>query len=147
MSGQSHIPGEAAGQSLPSPPPIPVPAGGLGKPLPALPWCRKFGAIRSAEQCRAYTEAFSADYAEYRYLHTRIGNVSRHFGQLGAHIKTLQRGTAEHKAAEDRVVQEYRRFKRTYPGYRKEKDRCEYLHRKLSHIKGLILQFEEGHSP
>ncbi|XP_025068269.1 RNA polymerase II elongation factor ELL3 [Alligator sinensis] len=135
-------------------------------------YCRKFGAIRSAEQCRAYTEAFSADYAEYRYLHARIGNVSRHFGQLGARIKTLQRGTAEHKvsegqlggdvtapstaerpllpvlqAAEDRVVQEYRRFKRTYPGYRKEKDRCEYLHRKLSHIKGLILQFEEGHSP
>lgn len=30
-----------------------------------------------------------------------------------------------------------------YPGYREEKRRCEYLHQKLSHIKGLILEFEE----
>lgn len=30
-----------------------------------------------------------------------------------------------------------------HPGYREEKRRCEYLHLKLSHIKGLILEFEE----
>lgn len=30
----------------------------------------------------------------------------------------------------------------TYPSYQQEKNRCEYLHQKLSHIKSLILQFE-----
>lgn len=30
----------------------------------------------------------------------------------------------------------------TYPSYQQEKNRCEYLHQKLSHIKTLILQFE-----
>lgn len=30
----------------------------------------------------------------------------------------------------------------SYPNYQQEKNRCEYLHQKLSHIKSLILQFE-----
>uniref|UniRef100_A0A8C3RRV4 OCEL domain-containing protein n=1 Tax=Chelydra serpentina TaxID=8475 RepID=A0A8C3RRV4_CHESE len=112
--------------------------------LAGLPdYGRKYRGICSAEQHHAYVEAFSADYAEYRRLHTRIGNVSRTFMQLGAKIKTLRHGTQAHKAVEDRILQEYRRFKQTYPSYRKEKDRCEYLHRKLSHIKGLILEFEK----
>ncbi|XP_053897877.1 RNA polymerase II elongation factor ELL3 [Malaclemys terrapin pileata] len=106
-------------------------------------YCRKYRAICSVEQHHAYMEAFSADYAEYRRLHTRVGHVSRTFIQLGAKIKTLPHGTQEHKAVEDRILQEYRRFKQTYPSYRKEKDRCEYLHQKLSHIKGLILEFEK----
>ncbi|KAM9125831.1 RNA polymerase II elongation factor ELL3 [Pangshura tecta] len=113
-------------------------------PFAELPdYCRKYRAIRSVEQHHAYMEAFSADYAEYRRLHTRIGTVSRTFIQLGAKIKTLPPGTQEHKAVEDRILQEYRRFKQTYPSYRKEKDRCEYLHQKLSHIKGLIVEFEK----
>ncbi|XP_043379555.1 RNA polymerase II elongation factor ELL3 isoform X2 [Chelonia mydas] len=106
-------------------------------------YCRKYRAICSVEQHHAYVEAFSADYAEYRRLHTRIGHVSRTFIQLGAKIKMLPRGTQQHKAVEDRILQEYRRFKQTYPSYRKEKNRCEYLHQKLSHIKGLILEFEK----
>ncbi|XP_074862995.1 RNA polymerase II elongation factor ELL3 isoform X2 [Carettochelys insculpta] len=106
-------------------------------------YCRKYRAICSLEQQQAYVEAFSSDYAEYRRLHARIGHVSRTFIQLGAKIKRLRQGTQEHKAVEDRIVQEYRRFKQTYPSYSKEKDRCEYLHQKLSHIKGLILEFEK----
>ncbi|XP_076204789.1 RNA polymerase II elongation factor ELL3 [Aptenodytes patagonicus] len=92
---------------------------------------RKYRTIGSAEQCRAYEAAFSADYTEYRYLHARIGNVSQKFIQLGAKMKTLKQGTEERK---------------TYPSYQQEKNRCEYLHQKLSHIKSLILQFEGGGS-
>lgn len=71
---------------------------------------------------------------------------------------------------EEKIVQEYKKFRKVrlglgmlairknefffffdmdafslqrYPGYREEKCRCEYLHQKLSHIKGLILEFEE----
>lgn len=44
---------------------------------------------------------------------------------------------------EEKIVQEYKKFRKRYPGYREEKRRCEYLHQKLSHIKGLILEFEE----
>ncbi|XP_067411497.1 RNA polymerase II elongation factor ELL3 [Emydura macquarii macquarii] len=110
-------------------------------------YCRKYRPVCSVEQRQAYVEAFTADYAEYRHLHARIGNVSRRFIQLGAKIKTLMPETEAHKAVEERILQEYRRFKKTYPSYRKEKDRCEYLHRKLSHIKSLILEFEKTEAP
>ncbi|XP_035191657.1 RNA polymerase II elongation factor ELL3 isoform X3 [Oxyura jamaicensis] len=105
-------------------------------------YLRKYHTIRSAEQCRSYEAAFSADYAEYRYLHTRIGSVSQKFIQLGARMKTLKQGTEERKALEAKILYEYSHFKKSYPSYQQEKNRCEYLHQKLSHIKSLILQFE-----
>ncbi|XP_032199426.1 RNA polymerase II elongation factor ELL3 isoform X2 [Mustela erminea] len=88
----------------------------------------QYRAICSAEQQHAYEQDFETDYTEYRILHARVGAASQRFIELGAEIKRVQRGTPEHKR---------------YPGYREEKRRCEYLHQKLSHIKGLILEFEE----
>ncbi|XP_035975881.1 RNA polymerase II elongation factor ELL3 isoform X1 [Halichoerus grypus] len=128
----------------------------------------QYRAIRSAEQQHAYEQDFETDYTEYRILHARVGAASQRFIELGAEIKRVQRGTPEHKVLEEKIVQEYRKFRKVrqglgmvakrrsfcffdmdafplqrYPGYREEKRRCEYLHQKLSHIKGLILEFEE----
>ncbi|XP_052579183.1 RNA polymerase II elongation factor ELL3 isoform X1 [Peromyscus californicus insignis] len=128
----------------------------------------QYRAIHSAEQQQAYEQDFETDYAEYRILHARVGAASQRFTELGAEIKRLQRGTPEHKVLEDKIVQEYKKFRKVsqaasrgskvevtllfdksafslqrYPSYREEKHRCEYLHQKLSHIKGLILEFEE----
>ncbi|XP_068962016.1 RNA polymerase II elongation factor ELL3 isoform X2 [Petaurus breviceps papuanus] len=104
----------------------------------------QYGAIHSTEQCRAYEQDFEADYAEYRALHARVGAVSQRFMQLGMEIKRVQRGTPEHKVLEDKIVQEYRKFRKRCPGYKEERQRCEYLHQKLSHIKSLILEFEKN---
>ncbi|KAI6077915.1 RNA polymerase II elongation factor ELL3 [Aix galericulata] len=95
-------------------------------------YLRKYHTIRSAEQCRSYEAAFNAEYAEYRYLHARIGGVSQKFIQLGARMKTLKQGTEEHQASS-------RPGPWSYPNYQQEKNRCEYLHQKLSHIKRLVL--------
>uniref|UniRef100_A0A8C6ID96 Elongation factor RNA polymerase II-like 3 n=1 Tax=Mus spicilegus TaxID=10103 RepID=A0A8C6ID96_MUSSI len=103
----------------------------------------QYRAIHSTEQQQAYEQDFETDYAEYRILHARVGAASQRFTELGAEIKRLQRGTPEHKVLEDKIVQEYKKFRKRYPSYREEKHRCEYLHQKLSHIKGLILEFEE----
>nr|XP_021550986.1 RNA polymerase II elongation factor ELL3 [Neomonachus schauinslandi] len=103
----------------------------------------QYRAIRSAEQQHAYEQDFETDYTEYRILHARVGAASQRFIELGAEIKRVQRGTPEYKVLEKKIVQEYRKFRKRYPGYREEKRRCEYLHQKLSHIKGLILEFEE----
>ncbi|EDL79993.1 rCG26262, isoform CRA_a [Rattus norvegicus] len=104
---------------------------------------RQYSTIHSAEQQQAYEQDFETDYAEYRILHARVGAASQRFTELGAEIKRLQRGTPEHKVLEDKIVQEYKKFRKRYPSYSEEKRRCEYLHEKLSHIKGLILEFEE----
>ncbi|KAI5129382.1 Rna polymerase Ii Elongation Factor Ell3 [Manis pentadactyla] len=104
----------------------------------------QYRAIHSAKQQHAYEQDFETDYAEYRILHARVGAASQRFMELGAEIKRVQRGTPEHKVLEEKIVQEYKKFRKRYPGYREEKRRCEYLHQKLSHIKGLILEFEEN---
>ncbi|XP_074145572.1 RNA polymerase II elongation factor ELL3 isoform X9 [Sminthopsis crassicaudata] len=118
-------------------------------PEPLLPretpdYFLQYGVIHSTEQCRVYEQDFEADYAEYRALHARVGAVSRRFMQLGMEIKRVQRGTPEHKVLEDKIVQEYKKFRKRCPGYKEERQRCEYLHQKLSHIKSLILEFEKN---
>ncbi|KAG9330484.1 hypothetical protein JZ751_024208 [Albula glossodonta] len=92
----------------------------------------KYVVISCLEQRQRYKEDFCAEYDEYRDLHTRIGGVTHTFIQLASKIKTLSPGT-----------QEYKKF----PGYREEKKRCEYLHQKLSHIKHLILDYDQTQAP
>uniref|UniRef100_G1M9N8 Elongation factor for RNA polymerase II 3 n=1 Tax=Ailuropoda melanoleuca TaxID=9646 RepID=G1M9N8_AILME len=83
----------------------------------------QYRAIHSAEQQHAYEQDFETDYTEYRILHARVGAASQRFIELGAEIKRVQRGTPEHKVLEEKIVQEYKKFRKRYPGYREEKRR------------------------
>ncbi|KAL6479222.1 hypothetical protein MHYP_G00126550 [Metynnis hypsauchen] len=107
----------------------------------------KYNSITDSEQRQQYKEDFCAEYDEYRDLHERIGKVTEIFVQLGSKIKTLSPGSQEYKVMEDQILQKYRKYKKKFPGYREEKKRCEYLHQKLSHIKGLILDYDRTHTP
>ncbi|XP_052008752.1 RNA polymerase II elongation factor ELL2-like [Xyrauchen texanus] len=107
----------------------------------------KYNTITDSEQRQRYKEDFCAEYDEYRDLHERIGKVTEMFVQLGSKIKTLSPGTQEYKVMEDQIMDKYRKYKKKFPGYREEKKRCEYLHQKLSHIKGLILDYDRTLAP
>ncbi|XP_036417646.1 RNA polymerase II elongation factor ELL2 [Colossoma macropomum] len=107
----------------------------------------KYSTITDSEQRQQYKEDFCAEYDEYRDLHERIGKVTEIFVQLGSKIKTLSPGSQEYKVMEDQILEKYRKYKKKFPGYREEKKRCEYLHQKLSHIKGLILDYDRTHTP
>uniref|UniRef100_A0A3Q0T740 Si:ch211-13k12.2 n=1 Tax=Amphilophus citrinellus TaxID=61819 RepID=A0A3Q0T740_AMPCI len=93
-----------------------------------LPDYLKYSTITALEQRQQYNQDFCAEYDEYRALHDRIGAITEMFVQLGSKINTLSPGTQEYK----------------FPGYREEKKRCEYLHKKLSHIKGLITEYDRA---
>ncbi|KAM6961025.1 RNA polymerase II elongation factor ELL2 [Aplochiton taeniatus] len=107
----------------------------------------KYSSITGLEQRQQYKEDFCAEYDEYRALHSRIGTITEMFVQLGSKINTLSPGTQEHKVMEDQILQKYKKYKKKFPGYREEKKRCEYLHQKLSHIKGLILDYDRTQAP
>ncbi|CAL8262082.1 unnamed protein product [Merluccius merluccius] len=107
----------------------------------------KYRAIAALEQRQQYKDDFCAEYDEYRALHERIGTVTEMFVQLGSKINTLSPGTQEYKLMEDQILQKYKKYKKKFPGYREEKKRCEYLHQKLSHIKGLILDYDRTQTP
>ncbi|KAG9340736.1 hypothetical protein JZ751_020328, partial [Albula glossodonta] len=117
-------------------------------PSPAeLPdYLLKYTVIVASEQRQKYKEDFCAEYDEYRDLHARIGSVTQMFVQLGSKIKTLSPGTKEYKLMEDQILEKYKKYMKKFPGYREEKRRCEYLHQKLSHIKRLILDYDQSHT-
>ncbi|XP_048887429.1 RNA polymerase II elongation factor ELL2 [Brienomyrus brachyistius] len=107
----------------------------------------KYHTITGLEQRQKYKDDFCAEYDEYRNLHSRIGSVIEMFVRLGSKIKTLSPGTQEYKVMEEQILEKYQKYRKKCPGYREEKKRCEYLHQKLAHIKGLILDYDRAQMP
>ncbi|KAJ6664300.1 hypothetical protein lerEdw1_008519 [Lerista edwardsae] len=103
----------------------------------------KYAAIASSEQRQSYKNDFNAEYGEYRDLHARIERITRRFTQLDSQLKQLSQGSEEYKTIHDQILQEYRKIKKTNPHYSQEKNRCEYLHNKLAHIKKLIAEYDQ----
>ncbi|XP_076978218.1 RNA polymerase II elongation factor ELL [Tamandua tetradactyla] len=102
----------------------------------------RYAAISSSEQRQRYKNDFNAEYSEYRGLHARIERVTRRFTQLDAQLRRLCQGSEEYETTRGQILQEYRKIKKTNTNYSQEKQRCEYLHGKLAHIKGLIADFD-----
>ncbi|XP_068175272.1 RNA polymerase II elongation factor ELL [Antennarius striatus] len=103
----------------------------------------KYTVIGSPEQRQRYKNDFNAEYSEYRGLHARIEGITRQFTVLDNELKQLQQGTDKYKTIHNQILQEYHKIKKTNPNYSQEKNRCEYLHNKLSHIKRLIAEFDQ----
>lgn len=102
----------------------------------------KYTVIRSQEQRQSYKTDFNSEYSEYRGLHARIESITRQFTILDSELKQLQQGTDKYKTIHNQILEEYRKIKKTNPNYGQEKNRCEYLHNKLAHIKKLIAEYD-----
>lgn len=103
----------------------------------------KYTVIGSPEQRQRYKNDFNAEYSEYRGLHARIEGITRQFTVLDNELKQLQQGTDKYKTIHNQILQEYHKIKKTNPNYSQEKNRCEYLHSKLAHIKKLIAEYDQ----
>uniref|UniRef100_A0A665WHG6 OCEL domain-containing protein n=1 Tax=Echeneis naucrates TaxID=173247 RepID=A0A665WHG6_ECHNA len=103
----------------------------------------KYTVIGSPEQRQRYKNDFNAEYSEYRGLHARIEGITRQFTVLDNELKQLQQGTDKYKTIHNQILQEYHKIKKTNPNYSQEKNRCEYLHNKLAHIKRLIAEYDQ----
>ncbi|XP_019592347.2 RNA polymerase II elongation factor ELL [Rhinolophus sinicus] len=103
----------------------------------------KYATISSSEQRQSYKNDFNAEYSEYRDLHARIEQITRRFTQLDAQLRQLSQGSEEYETTRGQILQEYRKIKKTNTNYSQEKQRCEYLHSKLAHIKKLIAEYDQ----
>uniref|UniRef100_A0A8C9WHN8 Elongation factor for RNA polymerase II n=1 Tax=Scleropages formosus TaxID=113540 RepID=A0A8C9WHN8_SCLFO len=112
-------------------------------PLPVLAPYRKYRTVRSQAQRQEYKSDFNMEYSEYRRLHAHIEGVTRRFTELDSELRQLQPGTAAYETIHNQILQEYRNIKKANPTYSQEKSRCEFLHRKLAHIKKLIAEFDQ----
>uniref|UniRef100_A0A672Y5C9 OCEL domain-containing protein n=1 Tax=Sphaeramia orbicularis TaxID=375764 RepID=A0A672Y5C9_9TELE len=104
---------------------------------------RKYKPLGSMDQRQSYKDDFNAEYDEYRQLHARVENITRHFTQLDTQCRKLAPGTKEYQKVQEEVLKEYKKMKQHSPNYHEEKQRCEYLHNKLAHIKRLIADFDQ----
>uniref|UniRef100_A0A673ZC96 Elongation factor for RNA polymerase II 2 n=1 Tax=Salmo trutta TaxID=8032 RepID=A0A673ZC96_SALTR len=109
---------------------------------PVIPYM----AVVSMDQRQTYKDNFNAEYEEYRILHARVEKITRHFTQLDAQCRRLPPGTKEYQEVLEDVVKEYSKVRLHSPNYQVEKQRCEYLHNKLAHIKRLIADFDQRSS-
>uniref|UniRef100_A0AAY4AT53 OCEL domain-containing protein n=2 Tax=Denticeps clupeoides TaxID=299321 RepID=A0AAY4AT53_9TELE len=98
--------------------------------------------IGSPEQRQKYKNDFNVEYSEYRALHAHIESVTRQFTVLDTQLKQLQQGTEHYQTIHNQILQEYQKIKKTNPNYTQEKNRCEYLHNKLAHIKKIIAEYD-----
>ncbi|XP_061593660.1 RNA polymerase II elongation factor ELL [Cololabis saira] len=103
----------------------------------------KYTVISSPEQRQRYKNDFNAEYSEYRGLHARIECITRQFTVLDNELKQLPQGTDKYKTIHNQILEEYHKIKKTNPNYSQEKNRCEYLHKKLAHIKKLIAEYDQ----
>ncbi|KAF6731769.1 RNA polymerase II elongation factor ELL2 [Oryzias melastigma] len=103
----------------------------------------KYTPLVSLDQRQNYKDDFNAEYDEYRQLHARVEGITRRFTQLGAQCRKLTPGSKEYQKVQEEVVKEYKKMKQHNPSYQDEKQRCEYLHNKLAHIKRLIADFDQ----
>ncbi|XP_034072144.1 RNA polymerase II elongation factor ELL [Gymnodraco acuticeps] len=111
---------------------------------PEVPdYLSKYMVIGSPEQRQKYKTDFNAEYSEYRGLHARIEGITRQFTVLDNELKQLNQGTDKYKTIHNQILQEYHKIKKTNPNYSQEKNRCEYLHNKLAHIKRLIAEYDQ----
>uniref|UniRef100_A0A673LHA8 RNA polymerase II elongation factor ELL2-like n=1 Tax=Sinocyclocheilus rhinocerous TaxID=307959 RepID=A0A673LHA8_9TELE len=110
---------------------------------PFIVYCSKYTAVISMDQRQHYKDDFNAEYDEYRILHARVESVTRRFTKLDTQCRRLSPGTKEYQEVHEQVLQEYKKIKQHSPKYYEEKQRCEYLHNKLAHIKRLITDFDQ----
>ncbi|KAM7422124.1 hypothetical protein PAMA_010273 [Pampus argenteus] len=103
----------------------------------------KYMPLVSTDQRQSYKDDFNAEYDEYRLLHARVENITRRFTQLDTQCRKLAPGTKEYQKVQEEVLKEYKKMKQHSPNYHEEKQRCEYLHNKLAHIKRLIADFDQ----
>ncbi|XP_054894169.1 RNA polymerase II elongation factor ELL-like [Poeciliopsis prolifica] len=103
----------------------------------------KYTAISSHNQRQSYKLDFNKEYSEYRDLHARIDSVTQQFMDLDTQLKQLHHESHKYKTVRNKILQEYRKIKKSNPNYNQDKVRCEYLHNKLAHIKKLISEFDQ----
>ncbi|KAM9265461.1 LOW QUALITY PROTEIN: occludin/ELL domain-containing protein 1 [Morus bassanus] len=94
--------------------------------LSLLVWCRKYPAIRSPRQREGYKGVFQDQLAEYTELLGEVRATRRRLGELEAAMGRLPRHATS----------------RTDLAFLGKQQRCEYLKKKLTHIKARIQEYD-----
>uniref|UniRef100_H2XKW5 OCEL domain-containing protein n=1 Tax=Ciona intestinalis TaxID=7719 RepID=H2XKW5_CIOIN len=102
---------------------------------------KKYKVIEGSDQRNKYRQDFSAEYKEYLLLYAKVAAEAKRFAEWQMQLKEQKEGTDQYKVIQRRVLHEYSKLKENAE-YWKDRTRMQYLHRKLKHIKELVLQYD-----
>ncbi|XP_075721283.1 RNA polymerase II elongation factor ELL-like isoform X2 [Rhipicephalus microplus] len=101
----------------------------------------KYTEITSEEQRYRYKADFNAEYEEYKALHSTIESVSKRFSDLEECLRTAREGTEQWNHVAQQIMKAYEETERDQQ-YQHARQKFEYLHHKLAHIKCLVMDYD-----
>ncbi|XP_076355611.1 suppressor of Triplolethal [Tachypleus tridentatus] len=108
---------------------------------PEADYLRKYIVISNNEQRARYKSDFIAEYEEYLRLHGLLVDVSKKFATLECSLRQFDEGSEDWEQIMHQIKAEYRENRRKQ--YHLTKKRFQYLHNKLSHIKQLVVDYDQ----
>ncbi|XP_063145764.1 occludin/ELL domain-containing protein 1 [Candoia aspera] len=120
-----------------------IPMGHNPKPLVVPDYMVRYPAITSLDQREKYKAIFNDQYSEYRELFHEIHAALQKFKELDALMSKLPAHpqNKEEQSHISAVWREYRSKKKD-PAFLEKQERCQYLRKKLSHLKTQIQAFD-----
>ncbi|XP_035789635.1 RNA polymerase II elongation factor Ell-like isoform X5 [Anopheles albimanus] len=103
----------------------------------------QFTRITTVEQRRRYKTEFDNEYKEYRRLHEVLEHASRKFAQYEEDLQHEPKDTPRYKEIQMKIIKEYDRSIKNVK-FQQDKERFNYLHKKLSHIKLLVRDYDSS---
>ncbi|XP_053228468.1 occludin/ELL domain-containing protein 1 isoform X2 [Podarcis raffonei] len=121
-----------------------IPTGHHPKPHIVPDYVSKYPAIGSRDEREKYKAVFNDQYAEYKELYDEVRTALGKFKELEAMLSKLPRHYQNQKV-ESRVSTVWRDYqsKKEDPAFLEKQERCEYLKRKLTHIKAQIQAYDQ----
>ncbi|XP_072457402.1 occludin/ELL domain-containing protein 1 isoform X2 [Notamacropus eugenii] len=101
----------------------------------------RYPAIYSETERRRYKAVFQDQHAEYQELHQNVATAMAKFRELEALLATLPQLGPKGKARLAWVQKELERKKKD-PAFLENQARCDYLKRKLRHLKAQIQKYD-----
>uniref|UniRef100_A0A8C0G8T5 OCEL domain-containing protein n=1 Tax=Chelonoidis abingdonii TaxID=106734 RepID=A0A8C0G8T5_CHEAB len=103
----------------------------------------KYPGICCHEEREKYKAVFNDQYAEYKELYYEVHAALQKFQELDAMMSRLPRRTPSKKEQSrvSNIWKEYRQKKRD-PAFLEKQERCDYLKKKLAHIKAQIQKYD-----
>ena len=97
--------------------------------------------ITSREQRFQYKRDFQMEYPEYINLKNKLDAVATKFIELDGSLRKTAKGSVEYVRIHEEIMTAYNRQQQDEK-YHRMKCRCEELHQKLSHIKRLVVEYD-----
>uniref|UniRef100_A0A8C6V5R3 MARVEL domain-containing protein 2 n=1 Tax=Naja naja TaxID=35670 RepID=A0A8C6V5R3_NAJNA len=124
-----------------------IPVGHNPKPLIVPDYIVRYPAIGSPAEREKYTAIFKDQYVEYQALLREIHATRQRFQELEALMSRLP-AHPQSREEQSRLSAVWRAYrgKKKDPSFLEKQERCDYLRKKLSHLKAQIQTFDADRS-